>query len=183
MIDISTTAFPLFAFYLLVFCNFTQEIIGCRLRTLLTENMLAKHALGFLLLFSLVILNNPENADKEWWINLAFTAFIYIWFMITARTPLYILIVTLSTLIVVFILNSTKNRKKQDGDEEGMKRIEKIQNIMAWAAITISIIGFVIYLIEKRKEYSKSFNIWRFIIGSQKCKNFTPKGAKIIQMV
>ena len=102
--DITTLALPLFAFYLLVFCNFIPEIIACRLQTELKNNMIVKHILGFVLLFFLIVLVNPQNADQKLKQNFIYAVLVYAWFFITIRNPYSFIIITLILLLHSFAI-------------------------------------------------------------------------------
>ncbi len=181
MIDsITTIATSVIAFYFVVGCNFIPEIIGCRLQTLLRENMIAKHILGLLLLFFLIIVVNPKNADQNLIKNVIITLIVYIWFLFTTRSPLIITLISIILFIILYILNSKKDRLILSNEKDKIKFINNIQYIIIIFLIVISVIGIIIYTIEKRKEYGKNFDIKKFIIGNKSCKDFTPKTAKIL---
>lgn len=169
--DITTLALPLFAFYLLVFCNFTPEIIGCKLKTLLANNMLAKHVLGFVLLLFLVVLVNPENADEKFMKNLTYSTVIYIWFLITIRNPYEMIVIILLLLLIVYLLGAKKARKEKQGKPEEVAKLHKIQVGITVGAFILSLLGFMAYFVDKQEEYGKNF-VWdKFIFGNKKCRN------------
>lgn len=180
MIDLKTILSTLFAFYLLVFCNFTKEILGCRLQTFFDNSMIAKHVLSFLLLFALVVMASPENADTRIIYLIIEALVIYTIFIMTARTPLPIMMIILFILGTVYILNSTKKRNEEQENIATVEKISKIQTYLAGIAVVLIIIGFVIYMIEKQREYGNKFTLGKFIFGNLSCRKYTPPKAKII---
>lgn len=169
--DFTTLALPLFAFYLLVFCNFTPEIIGCKLKNLLSTNMVAKHVLGFVLLLFLVVLVNPENADEKVMKNIGFSIIVYLWFLITIRNPYEFIVVILLLLLIVYLLGAKKARNEKEGKVEKVKSLHKIQLVLTGIAFVLSVIGLAAYYLEKKDEYKGKFAWDKFIIGNKKCKN------------
>lgn len=169
--DITTLAMPLFAFYLLVFCNFTGEIIGCKLKTLLSNNMLAKHILGFVLLLFLVVLVNPENADEKFMKNLTYSAVVYVWFLITIRNPYEMIVLVLLLLLIVYLLGAKKDRKEKQGKVDEVAKLHKIQVGITVGAFLLSVLGCISYYYAKHEEYGKSFAWEKFIFGNKRCRN------------
>jgi hypothetical protein len=177
---VAEVALPVFAFYLLVACNFIKEIFGCRLQHVLDHNIIAKHIIAFLLLFFLVVIINPEYADQHILRNLAISVGIYVWFLITSRAPFYIMIPVLILLIASYIASIAKKRNETTTpDPNAAKRAQMIQYGLANGAFVLSLIGFAIYAIEKRREYAGSFSWLKFFSGNLKCRGYTPKHAKL----
>jgi len=177
---VAEVALPVFAFYLLIACNYIKEIFGCRLQHVLEKNMYAKHMIAFLLLFFLIVIINPDYADRDIVRNILMSIGIYIWFLITTRAPFYIMIMVLILLIASYIFSITKKRNEKDKNEEGAKQAENWQNGLAYTALGLSIVGFVIYTIEKKIEYKSDFSWIKYISGGVECRNFTPNSAKLI---
>ena len=180
MLVLNKTALALIGFYLVIASNFLKELVGCRLQNLLDSNMYVKHLLGFLLLFILVILVNPENADLKFIQLFGLSVFVYLWFIITTRSHYIFIIITLILLTIVYIFESKKTRLTEEKKEKEKEIIEKRQNILIIISIMINIVGFLIYYFEKKREYGRNFRFNDFIIGNIKCKKYTPKYAKIV---
>jgi hypothetical protein len=179
--EIGNVALPLFAFYLLIFCNFTANIIGCRLQELLVNSMLAKHIISLMLLFFLIVLVNPDLQGKDLPILFGFSVAIYIWFILTTHSPIYIIIIVLILLLSSYIIGTLKSNYSKDKKQEKLvNTLQFVQNILAIVALSFSVIGFVIYTFEKRMEYDKDFSWITYLAGTTTCKRYTPKYAKII---
>ena len=70
--------------------------------------------------------------------------------------------------------------------KEKTQKLEKLDNslklsqeILLIVVLLIIIIGCIIYFFEKKREYGRTFHVWKFIFGVKKCKGYTPKAAKI----
>jgi Ca2+/Na+ antiporter len=179
--EISKITLPVFAFYLIVFCNFVKETVGCRLSEVLETNMYAKHFVAILLLFFLVILADPNNdMERNILYYMGITILIYILYIITTRVSFPIMIAILLMLTVLYILDKIAQKKKEQGKEEQYKNYRLVQLILFIIIFATSIVGFILYFIEKYREYGKNFRILQFIIGNPICKKYTPKKARII---
>lgn len=179
--EVGNVALPLFAFYLLIFCNFTANIIGCRLQELLVNSMLFKHLISIVLLFFLIVLVNPDLQGKDIPILMGFTMAIYIWFLLTTHSPIYIIILVLILLLSSYLVGTIKsNLAKDKKNEKTVNTLQFVQNILAIIALALSVIGFTIYTFEKRMEYGSNFSWMTYLTGTTTCKRYTPKYAKII---
>lgn len=176
---VGEVALPVFAFYLLVACNYTKEIFGCGLQSVLDNSMIAKHVVGFLLLFFLIVLINPDYADKHVIRNLVISFTIYVWFLITTRTPFPVMILVLVLLLASYIASIAKKRHETEKHELERKNADRWQKSLSMTAFIISIIGFVFYAIEKKKEYKSKFEWLKFFSGNLQCRKFTPVKARI----
>jgi hypothetical protein len=179
---VSELGIPLFGLYLLIFCNFSKETLGCRLQSALNNNMYFKHIITFLALFFLIILIDPKNTDANLLHSFAYTILIYILFIITTRTSIYIMIIILILLLIIYVLNSIAKKKLEQNNQEDYKKYKLIQNILFLVIIFLGITGFIIYAYEKYLEYGDNFSIIQFIIGTPKCKQFTPTEAKLFNI-
>jgi len=178
--SISDLSLAVFAFYLIVFCNFTKELMSCRLQHFFDTNMYAKHFIGILLLFFLVIMIDPDNMEKNLLINVGYTLLIYVVFVITSRLSFAFIVVALLLLLACYIMGTIAKKKKGEKKEEEYRKLKTAENIIFIIVSVISVIGFIIYAIEKYREYGNDFSIIKFIVGTPVCRKYTPSSAKII---
>lgn len=176
----SALALPVFAFYMLVLCNFLPQIVGCRLQNVMNENMWAKHAVGFILLLFLIVFANPEDADRRIVLNVAIAAAVYAWFVATTRCPFSIMMVVLLLLLGSYLAKVSKERQERQNDEAQARSMRAIQNALALAALALSFIGFFLYAAEKKLEYKQRFSWLEFLKGNAKCRNYTQASARIV---
>jgi uncharacterized membrane protein YobD (UPF0266 family) len=174
-----------FAFYMIVTANFLPELLGCRMQHVLRTNMYAKHFTGLVLLFFLVVLVNPAMSSDAIWKVLLTSVVIYVWFLMTTRAPFTIACLTVLLLLGVYIVNIRREQMVATGsdapdDKAFVERLEAIQYAMIATSVIISVVGFVVYAIEKSREYGDDFELLTFIFGNAECRNFTPNAAKVL---
>lgn len=179
---IAEVALPVFAFYLLVACNYVKEIFGCGLQTMLDQNIYAKHVVAILLLFFLVVIINPEYADQQITRNVLLTLGIYAWFLITTRTPVYVMLVVLVLLLASYIMSLARKRQEEEKDDVAATRSRILQHRLAVSAFVFSVFGFVLYAIEKKREYKSKFAWSKFFSGNLSCRGYTPAKAKVLPL-
>jgi Ca2+/Na+ antiporter len=86
-------------------------------------------------------------------------------------------------LLAVYLLNVKKQNVQSSNAEDKERKVERLfsyQKLLAIGGALVGILGFTIYLIEKKREYGKKFDIKQFIIGRTSCKYHTPKSVRIL---
>lgn len=161
--------------------NFLAETLGCRTRKAL-ENIFVKHLLLLFMIYFTIDFSKDEDAPQEHPIKNMFKALI-VWvvfhiFTHLKQVPTMILIILL--MIVYISDNYSSYLSSLPGDNskfiENLRLVEKISFIFA---LIVGIGGFIIYYIEKKREYKNNFNILKFVMGVKNCKGKTPKSAEI----
>ena len=142
--------------------------------------MVAKHVMGFVLVFFLVVLVNPERSDEKILQNILLSAIIYAWFLMTTRCPFPIALVSLLLLLGIYLLNIKRDRATQEKQHAEVVQITKIQRWVVSATVGMSLIGFALYTIEKKLEYGNKFDFFTFLLGTTSCRAFTPDSAKLL---
>lgn len=176
---ISKLSVAIFGFYLIIFCNFTKELPGCRLQNTLDNNMYAKHFIGFILLFFLVIMVDQDNMEKNLMYNIFYSIIIYALFLLTTRVSFPFMVVILLLLLLCYIITSIAKKRKDDKKDTDHDMLIRIRNIIFLIIIATIMIGFGLYSVEKYREYGKQFSFTKFILGKPKCRNYTPSSAKL----
>lgn len=152
--------------------NFIAETLGCRAQKLLSENMLAKHAvILFIIYFSLGFTseNNPNPL-----ILLRNSLSIWVLFILFTKMSLKFNIFVFSLVVLYHFINtyidyySSKDKKKY---KKEIENLNKILSNLKYIIIGLLIVGFIIYFNKQRKEYSNNWSTFKFIFGVNKCKS------------
>lgn len=178
-VNVSSLIVAVFAFYLIVGCNFLPQLFNCRIQNLANESMIFKHLFGFFILLFLVVNISPDfqiKSYKDIFRNILISLIIYVWFVITTRSTLSLIIVNLIVLIIVYIVYMRKTVRKSEGQD--VKSDHIIIYVLMGINAVISVIGFGLYMREKKLEYGDKFKFSTFLSGSVKCKGYTPEYAK-----
>lgn len=164
----------LFVFYLIVSGNYLGNLFGCKTQQVFNENMYVKHLLGFFTLYFFIsLVETSDVVPTSLTDRFVFAFVVYIWFIISTRIEVkyWLVLIILLCIIYVLQLNIESENKKELPDSKKIENISKIQKIILYISVIITIIGFLIYLGEKKHEYKKSFNYSTFFSGVAKCKN------------
>lgn len=172
----------LFVLYLIISGNYLGQLLSCKVQKHFQNNMIIKHLLGFMTLYFFVIF--AGNSDQPIWTQMNTTIILYLWFILTTRTDIRYTIVILLSLLGIYIIDSQIKWYKSlyKDDKNKPKNYHKIIKIFEYAyngmflvAVAATLIGFAVYLGEKRFEYEKNWSWKKFFIGKPLC-NFTDVG-------
>jgi len=161
--------------------NFLAETLGCRTRQAL-ENIYVKHLLLLFMIYFTIDFSQDEKDKPQHPLRNMFKAFI-VWIVFHIFThlkqlPTAILIVLL--MIVYVSDNYSGYLASLPGDNSNLiNKLKLLEQTSFALAIVIGVMGFLIYYIEKKREYKNNFSLFKFIMGVKKCKGKTPKSAKI----
>lgn len=186
--NLSNHFIGLLVFILIIAGNFTGELFPCRIQNLLSNNMFMKHLLGYLtlLFFSLLTLGKEYYKGNVFYLFLV-SFFIYFYFLILNKT-IHVIWITVFLLIVLIYIkhlfqsNNKKTELDPDKIEKNKKREKVFNYVIFIIIITLTLVGFLIYMGEKKYEYKGDFNYISFIFGKSKCLGKT-KNKSIIHSI
>ncbi len=165
----------LFILYLVISSNFLPNLFGCKVQQAFQHNILLKHFLGFLTLYFFVTLADtsdtlPSNLGHRFGIALI----IYLFFIISSRVNFRFWIPSIISLGAIYIIELFKqDEKKKDEAQRDKHRIEqflKAQQIFVGISSLLMLIGFIVYVGEKKSEYGTHFHWGTFFFGKTSCK-------------
>jgi len=176
--------YSIFIFFLIISSNYLGALFPCKIQKLLDTNVYMKHVFGFLTLSFFVVLTDP--AKKYNFINIFYeSSLLYIIFIIFINNNYNFFIFGLIIIGLIYILNLKKvdldgkiieNASKEDNEKnkQFLELIIKINKFLFVLFMIVIIIGFIIYIGEKKIEYKNKFNFITFIFGKVKCKDKSP---------
>jgi hypothetical protein len=181
--------YTIFVLILIISANFLAQLFPCRLQKLLNNNIYIKHLFSFLTLLFFVVLTAPLD-DKSLQNIFYKSLTLYVWFILIMRTDPYIFILLLLVIAFIYILVLKENELKADVENENKQKnsnqekinkinqeitfIKNINQKLLYTSIILTIIGFLLYMGEKKCEYKKDFCYLTFIFGKPSCINKSP---------
>tara|TARA_Y100000816_G_scaffold253494_1_gene205099 strand:+ start:938 stop:1597 length:660 start_codon:yes stop_codon:yes gene_type:complete len=177
----------IFVFILIISGNYLGELFPCEVQKLFSDNMFAKHILGFLTLMFFVTTTLPEF--KEYNIVL-FTSSLYLFFLFMAKMESGIWLFTFGCVGIIYVLHSyqktllpEENKESFEGEKQENK-VDKKQDlynyldstkfILSILVVITTFIGTLSYMGEKKIEYGKKFTYSRFFFGVPNCRGKSP---------
>ena len=199
----SISIYSIFILFLIISSNYLGELFPCRIQKLLSENIYLKHIFGYLTLSFFVVLVDPYKKINITTVFRE-SIILYTLFLFLINTQQYFFIFSIFLLFLIYIvylkkieyeenINIKSNSIDNDKDKEKEKQIElkkqtnndnnyeyklyilnKINYFLYILFIIVIIIGFLIYMGEKKIEYKDKFSYIKFIFGLPKCRNKSP---------
>ena len=169
----------LIIFILLISTNKLTYLYGCNLNKIL-DNIVVLESVSIIVIFYFVNIFHNKSLKQHIYISI----FLWILIKLFSKLDIYFTITTMIIIIYIFYkkLKTDKyidNDKDNDKDKEELilsneskgilqtiTEFDKIEKLL----IVIIIIGFIINLYKKNKEFGKKFNLLKFIFN-KKCNN------------
>ncbi len=130
--------------------------------------MIYKHFFGILTMFFFVLLALPEYKKKGIFNNLGISLFFYSFFLLLAKTHYKFWMTIITSLAILYIISIYRKDLENEVDK---KKILFIENVFGLFILGLSIVGVIIYYLEKKLEYKKKFSLYKFIVGTVTCKH------------
>ena len=171
-----------FVVLLIISGNFLGELMPCRVRKELSENMWLKHFFGYLTLVFFAVLTVFKNSS----INVLILSFIiFLYFLLLSKTNWRFWMAVIFLLGIAYFIyvwkSSVYDVMVQNNDTiyiestKGLKTIaDTIQNVAVILAFILTIIGVIVYLGNKKREYGKDFSYVYFYLGKPQCRGKSP---------
>ena len=162
----------IFLLILAISGNFVAEVLGCKTQKLLSENMIAKHSIIFMILFFTI--NFVESGEQKPPFDIFKIALsIHILLLLFTKMNIYFTITCFILLFVIYVsfvyidyFNQDKKKYKYE-----IEQIRKIQPMLYTLFIVLLIVGFLSYFRKQYTDHAKSWSTFNFIIGIPKCKS------------
>lgn len=165
----------IFLFIFIISGNYLGELLGCRLITLLKENIITKHLLGFLTLF--LTLAFTVDLNKSLFKLFKISCILYIIFILSSKTTKYINYLLIFIFLISFIVQLYKDRLKKkiqikkitDNEKIHLEYIKIFNNYILKIIIALILIGVLIYIGEQKRSHEENFNYYTFFVGEINC--------------
>ena len=146
--------------------NYFAEILGCNTQKLLGNNMAVKHILQII---SIYITMNLYSSNKIHPITkLKNTLFFYVLFIMFTKMNLFFTGLVFCMILSMFIINNYIDYYKEHKKE--YTHLIKINELITRVVLATLCLGVLIYFLDKKKEYSGTWDTYKYIFGVNKCK-------------
>ena len=171
-----------FLLFLAIAGNFLAETLGCHTQEALTNKIMAKQIMTFFVIFFTLDYSNNDTYVEHPIYKLIKAGAVYIFFLLFTKMDWNTTLLTITMLVGIYTVHIFKIyyidlfKLKKDPtkeeiafEQERESRIDKILSLLTAITGIIIIVGFMMYYKRKRKEYNKTFSIFKFIFGVTKC--------------
>ena len=145
--------FSIFILILIVSANFIGSLFPCRIQEVLRENVIMKHILGFFTMIFFVMISAPI-VQKNIFDTIKDSFLMYVFFIMLTKTAKYIFIGCFVLLCITYLLVLYDKQIDESEDHPNKKRNQNrnqyILSLLYTIIITLTIIGVIIYMGEKK---------------------------------
>lgn len=159
-----------FLLLLAVSGNFIAETLGCNVQKLLTNNIYAKNIIIILITYFSLGLSNGDELISP---TENFKNALLVWgaFIVFNKMNLTFTLVAFGLLTIKLLLYNYIEYYDKKGKTNRSEELKVYYNHLLRFNIGVIIVGFVLYFMKQHKDYSKNFNILKFLLGTIKCKS------------
>lgn len=179
----------LFVLFLIIASNYMGELFPCRVQAILQSDMYLKHLIAFLTLMFFVVLTDSSSKTKKF-IDIFTSSFkLYIlWLLfINCQKDFFIFgLLLLGTLYILqlikndYVNNKIDDKQVNDENKKAIELINKIEKILILLFFVVLVLGFIVYMGQKKLEYKGNFDYMKFIFGNSNCKGGTIQKVNIL---
>lgn len=168
-----------FVLFLIIASNYIGELFPCRVQDLLASNVYLKHFISYLTLLFFVVLTDTSLIKKKFHDIFIDSFKLYFIFLLLINCNKKFFVVALLLLGIIYIIQLMKKdfdeeNTNENKDSEKYKIIKIIEKICYVLFFVVLILGFLIYMGEKKIEYKDKFRYNIFIFGKPSCKGKSP---------
>lgn len=153
----------LFIVNISILTNFIGDTLGNKIQTLFTENIILKHIIVILLIYTTITVvdNNvdPYNRFKK-------TLYIWMLYLLLTKNILRITLILVLLMIVLFILEDYINYYKNT-NKNLEKKLTKISNFLKYLILILLIIGHIMYINKQKNIFNNDFNLYELYLGNK----------------
>ena len=174
----------LFISFVVIASGYVTQVLPCQTHHYLQNSVMGKHFIGILIMFLFIMLEGGWSFDMKQqdkagvdWSNgnvidtMIFGIILYFVFLLTSKMKLLPNAILYILLFSVYLINTQRlywENREMINEEENENMIKTIK-IALGASLFVFIYGIVDYFIYEKKSYGKSFSIFKFIPGGNKC--------------
>ena len=167
----------MFFLLLIISSGFVGDILNCKYQRAIVNNIYMKHLVAFLTLY---FLNSNLFTDEDHPFNKLLNCMIlYIIFVIIMRLNLTFTGIVLFLIFIIHLLHQYYIFYRENPDKtKNYKLVIKLHyfiRLISIITLIIAIIGLIINIKQRKKEYGKNFNLNKFMLGNLKCENIEKK--------
>jgi hypothetical protein len=164
MLDRVLSGRNLFVLYLVLAAAYIQPLFFCNADTALGNSMASRHLVAFLTLTFFIVVTDTELDDTMPFATVLMTsAIIYLWFLISSKMTSnwwLVLAILLASLYIIDLYHESHPKTDFKPIKEGILGV----------AAALTLVGFLIYVGEKKLDYKSDFSYTTLLLGTKECK-------------
>lgn len=170
MLDLVFSGRNLFILYLVLAGGFLQPLFPCNTTKLFTESPLIRHILGFFtLIFFVVVYDTELDSIAPLGTVMITSIVVYLWFIISSKMTANWWLALVVLLGILYLIELYEERTVNE-DPRVTEIAAKVKSAIIGVSIFLTIVGFLIYVGEKKLDYKSKFSYATLLLSTPGCK-------------
>jgi hypothetical protein len=173
MLDLVFSGRNVFLLYIVLAARFLDPLLPCYSVRFIDSSMWIRHLLGFLtLLFVAVVADTELDEYIPLGSVIAVSVIIYTWFLFSSKMTAnwWLALVILLAGVYLIDIYQTREEKKRESPKT-KETIGIVKDVLLGTSMIVTLVGFLIYVGEKKLEYKSDFSYVTLLLGTPTCKN------------
>jgi small-conductance mechanosensitive channel len=154
----------LFVVSLSILTNFIGDTMSFKTQELFKNNMLLKHLIIVLLIYSTISVLYEELSPFE---RIKKTIIIWIMYLLLVKNTLRIVGILVILMFLQFILQDHIKYLKRNNKKENIDKLNKLNRLLEYLILILLVIGHVIYINKQKMQFKSNFNYYDLYLGKK----------------
>ena len=156
-----------FLLFLAVSGNFISQTMGCEVQYYFKNNIFIKNIILLLLIYFTINFTQKQN-------HILYTFILWAFFIIFSKLSIKYVYILIIILFLLLVIRKQKDYEYKKTDNNSVKdktnnKYTNVENALLILLISLLTLGFINYLIIKKKQFKSKFNIFKFLFDNTKC--------------
>jgi len=157
----------IFLLILTILASTVENTFSCQTLQFIYKNTLVRQFLLLFLIYFIIDFSTEKSLHPLY--NLKYSLILYILYIIISKQNIYFSSIIFILLCTMYILNDLIDYYESLDDKKDIEQLYKAINYLYYFTISIIVLGFIIYFSKEYKEHKKTFRVFKFLFGTNKC--------------
>jgi len=158
----------LFVVNLSILTNFIGDTMSFKTQELFKNNMLLKHLIIVLLIYSTISVLYEELSPFE---RIKKTIIIWIMYLLLVKNTLRIVGILVILMFLQFILEDyikyLKRNNNNNKNNKNIDKLNKLNRLLEYLILILLVIGHIIYINKQKMQFKSNFNYYDLYLGKK----------------
>lgn len=161
----SETIDSVFLLFIAISANFLGNTLNCRIQYDLTTIPILRNIFLYLIIVFTIDFTSKSSMNVEEILTKSFV--IYIFYIMLSKQEFVTLYIVIILMIATYLCYLQTNYLKENNKD--VKFYEDLTSFLIFGITSVTIIGFLMYFSRQREEHKDSFDIVKFLFGTNIC--------------
>ena len=154
----------LFVVNLSILTNFIGDTMSFKAQELFKNNMILKHLIIILLIYSTISVLYEELSPFE---RIKKTIVIWIMYLLLVKNTLRVAGILVILMFLQFILEDYIKYLKRNNKKENIDKLNKLNRLFEYLILILLVVGHVLYINKQKIQFKSNFNYYDLYLGKK----------------